>query len=627
MSDHKHRLVVITPTGDRPWAFSLCVHYMNRQTRKPDEWVVVDDGTTDAAKESLELCRVKYTHIRLDPLKDTTVARNLREGLSKCSKDDYVVIMEDDDWYPADYLDTMYGMLQEGDYVYSSKHSYYNVTHFSYHTFDLPRGSNHNTGITGDALKLYKDAVNGEHSYGDVWFGSNYTGTRCVNDKSMPIHIVGHREPRSGAGMGHNIKSDSSGWTKDDRSMGTLMSWIGDDAFRYIVASYGMPSSVPFSRIFLLSNVSVSYSVVSPKEEDLLVFLNTGKSIDTFRTHQNKILYHRSPKQQYGNEYPYCPNRYVFDAGDASIPRQFIDSLKSRYDWNYEVEKGAVKSMTTGYMVTRWMEYLYPDSEIILVNFGYNVKNSTYRCPWHNWKFEDEDLKRFKHIYTESPKKEETPGVSRSTVIHVKSQKVLYRIDDNFAHNLCATAVVSSLIHSIIYRVNVQTSDRLMSMWDPFPFLDRSISEDTADVILDYKEVGDTGTAVDRAFYGVSFDLGDSIRMVFNKPRTYAFKKPDKEYQCPYACSTGDIYEKVSNVLSGLGSEVFLVNLDEVEDPMEVLYLVKGASFVVGSKGEVMDTASALSIPCETFDGILSITSDALNKLTDQQTAEDAVKQ
>ena len=41
----------------------------------------------------------------------------------------------------------------------------------------------------------------------------------------------------------------------------------------------------------------------------------------------------------------------------------------------------------------------------LLVNFGFEVQKSTYRCPWHNWKFEAEQLKTYNHIYLEESKK------------------------------------------------------------------------------------------------------------------------------------------------------------------------------------------------------------------------------
>ena len=37
---------IITPTGDRPDAFELCCKYVQRQTIKPVEWIVIDDGET-----------------------------------------------------------------------------------------------------------------------------------------------------------------------------------------------------------------------------------------------------------------------------------------------------------------------------------------------------------------------------------------------------------------------------------------------------------------------------------------------------------------------------------------------------------------------------------------------------
>ena len=51
-------------------------------------------------------------------------------------------------------------------------------------------------------------------------------------------------------------------------------------------------------------------------------------------------------------------------------------------------------------MVTKWIQHCYPNDQIFLVNFGYKVSKSSYRCPYHNWKFEDKELQKYKHIYT-----------------------------------------------------------------------------------------------------------------------------------------------------------------------------------------------------------------------------------
>jgi len=37
-------ITAITPTGDRPLALALCQQWMDAQTVRPDQWIVVDDG-------------------------------------------------------------------------------------------------------------------------------------------------------------------------------------------------------------------------------------------------------------------------------------------------------------------------------------------------------------------------------------------------------------------------------------------------------------------------------------------------------------------------------------------------------------------------------------------------------
>ena len=139
----------------------------------------------------------------------------------------------------------------------------------------------------------------------------------------------------------------------------------------------------------------------------MLVFLNKAASAGYYRRDPvAKMAYHRSQKKDYGEVVPGCINQYVFDEEKKGngLPKEFIDRMKKDYDWNYEIEEGKVKCMTTGYMVVKWLEEKYPKHRIVLVNFGYEVQKSTYRCPWHNWKFEAEALKGFEHLYLEEGK-------------------------------------------------------------------------------------------------------------------------------------------------------------------------------------------------------------------------------
>lgn len=154
--------------------------------------------------------------------------------------------------------------------------------------------------------------------------------------------------------------------------------------------------------IYVFSNIEYDQKhKIRPKSNDLLVFLNKASSINFYKSHKNKIVFHRSTKENYGSEISDVENHYVFRGPkDKTIPKDFIKKVKESYDWNYDVEEGKTKCCTTGYMVVKYLEATYPDEKIILVNFGYKVKKSTYRCPYHNWVFEDNELQKFEHIYT-----------------------------------------------------------------------------------------------------------------------------------------------------------------------------------------------------------------------------------
>ena len=169
-------------------------------------------------------------------------------------------------------------------------------------------------------------------------------------------------------------------------------------------------------KVYVISNVAYPISNrLSVDKDDLLVFLNKASSLDYYDDHENRVVYHRSPLESYGAERLCVKNRYVFGADKLGIPNDFIKKLKASYDWNYPIDEGCVKSATTGYMVAKYMEQLYPDREIVLVNFGYSVAKSTYRCPWHNWVFEAKDLARFRHVFTAEVRNDANSSAARQS--------------------------------------------------------------------------------------------------------------------------------------------------------------------------------------------------------------------
>lgn len=106
----KLRITVITPTGDRPLAFSLLKKWMQGQTVKPDQWIVIDDG-----KISLDIMDSgEMLYVRRQPKADDpkhTLALNLRTAFPLVTGD-RILIMEDDEYYAPEYIETMVRALE-----------------------------------------------------------------------------------------------------------------------------------------------------------------------------------------------------------------------------------------------------------------------------------------------------------------------------------------------------------------------------------------------------------------------------------------------------------------------------------------------------------------------------------
>jgi hypothetical protein len=120
------QVTVITCTGDRPETFALLQRWMGKQTVKPDQWIVVDDG-----KEPLKNIE-GFEYIRREPTESDythTLCLNLEKALAAV-KYDKIIIMEDDDWYAPTYIEYMSKLLDKADLVgFGNLIFYYPETH------------------------------------------------------------------------------------------------------------------------------------------------------------------------------------------------------------------------------------------------------------------------------------------------------------------------------------------------------------------------------------------------------------------------------------------------------------------------------------------------------------------
>ena len=279
-------------------------------------------------------------------------------------------------------------------------------------------------------------------------------------------------------------------------------------------------------KIMIFSNVAFS-AAEAPQvgPDDLLVFLNKAANVQHYRGHFAKIVYHRSPEEVYGSEVMGCVNRYVFSAGKASMPGGFIDELKRAYDWDYEIEAGKVKCMTTGYMVAMYMRKLYPDAEIALVNFGFAVKESTYRCPFHNWPFEDKALANFRHVYTGRP-------AARTA----RRKTVYYDIFRHLGDNVYSSAVVANLV-AAGYAVNVSENTNSW-LWKECPILDRKITRENADFVIKQRFPGTWNASrehiIAEVTHAAAYDLGSEVPVRCKRPHIWATLPAGRLIADPY---------------------------------------------------------------------------------------------
>ena len=230
-------------------------------------------------------------------------------------------------------------------------------------------------------------------------------------------------------------------------------------------------------KIYIFSNVveNKKHSIETNKN-DILVFLNKAVNYENYRRNPGlKMCFRRSKDESYGKDVKGAINRFVFDDSLISIEKIFIDNLKKNYDWNYNIpenEDGNGQCMTTGYMVTEYMHQKYPEREIILVNFGYEVSESTFRCRNHNWKFENEALKKYQHINT----------AKTADRAEGKPIKLLIRASGWLGDNVYLTAVIHNLYDTGKIAVNVITKHPQIYLNNPY--IDQSINESNADYIL-----------------------------------------------------------------------------------------------------------------------------------------------
>lgn len=213
---------VLTPTGGRPEGLALLEGFLNRQTFRDFEWIVVDDADPTYQPQGPHVC-----YYRPPPRPgENTQARNMAVALELACCD-RVAIMEDDDWYHPEYLARINAWLDDADLVGESGSRYYNVRT---RTYRLNGNNKHaslcSTACKGAARERLREIVTTSPKFIDIELWRSDLRKRLYPFEGLSIGMKG-LPGRGGIGIGHQRMKDTD---PDGR---VLRGWIGADAELY----------------------------------------------------------------------------------------------------------------------------------------------------------------------------------------------------------------------------------------------------------------------------------------------------------------------------------------------------------------------------------------------------------
>ncbi len=225
-------LTLLTATGCRPAAFALLERMMLAQTYAgPVRWVIVDDGEQP---QPVTFEREGWTLdiVRPEPFwrpGANTQARNLLAGLESIHRSARLLIIEDDDHYASDWLETCNEMLDRATLVGEIRARYYNVpSRVARQLNNTQHASLCATAMRDGAIEAFRRVCRPGCQFIDIELWRAYrdrllfTGNRVVGIKGLP--------GRGGIGMGH--RSGFNGTKDPDGSI--LRQWVGQHAEWYL---------------------------------------------------------------------------------------------------------------------------------------------------------------------------------------------------------------------------------------------------------------------------------------------------------------------------------------------------------------------------------------------------------
>jgi len=223
-------VTLLTPTGGRPEAFALLERWIERQTYRGElQWIVIDDCIPQTR---LTLGQDHLYPVPIWQPGQNTQARNLKAALPFI-KGEFVLFIEDDDYYAPPYIAEMVRRLAQAQFVGECGTVFYNVRYRSWY-------ANPNRSSASLFQMGFRVQPNTAEQVANVLGTRGYIDAelcaRCRRQLRMfPRHIpalsIGIKglPGREGIGSGHYPHD----LFKPDPQLSILRKWIGVDAEQY----------------------------------------------------------------------------------------------------------------------------------------------------------------------------------------------------------------------------------------------------------------------------------------------------------------------------------------------------------------------------------------------------------
>ena len=270
-------ITAITPTGDRPLAFRLCQQWMANQTRKPDQWVIVDDGKVPMVPD-LDWYNATMPGvalgIRREPRPDDpqhTLVANLKAAFPLITGNK-ILIMEDDEYYAPEYIAEMARRLDSHEVVGIMKAKYYHLpTGGCFQIGNRSHASLAETGFRRSFLPELEKLWDGDTSLDmRIWKKADGRG-RLFDDRDKPLYVGIKGLPgRAGIGAGHNPELSIYHNSKDTPDRATLKAWAPKDYPVYLDIISGKLNGENYRSYFPAAPLPITGITVCWNTKDLI---------------------------------------------------------------------------------------------------------------------------------------------------------------------------------------------------------------------------------------------------------------------------------------------------------------------------------------------------------------------